>query len=111
MFVPQYVNGFYSDFNALENISKVNGKYIVGVSYIQTKEIPLFQQKMDLMNFVDNERKLCYQLDVFDNEFRFLTSVKIPPKRRLAGIDSKDRLYFIENDPFPRIIRCAVKTE
>jgi len=46
--------GFYSDFNGIENMAKVNGNYVVGV-------------------------------------------------------DGKGRLYFIENDPFPRIIRCALE--
>ena len=108
MFVPQYVNGFYSDFNGVENMVKVNGNYIVGVSYTNTKEIPLFQQKLELVNFVDNEKKSSYQLDIFDDDFQFLTSVKIPPERRLAGADSKGRLYFIENEPFPRLIRCRL---
>lgn len=111
MFVPQYVKGFYSDFNGIENMGMVSGNYIVGVSYCRATEIPLFKQKMELINFVDNERELNYQLDIFDGDFRFLTSVKIPPERRLAGIDSKGKLYFIENDPFPRIIRCVLKTE
>ena len=111
MFAPQYVHGFYSDFNGIENVVTVNGNYIVGVSYTNAKEIPLFQQKMELVNFVDNEKKARYQLDIFDGDFQFLKSVEIPPERRLAGIDNKGRLYFIENDPFPRLIRCVLKTE
>ena len=111
MFTPQYVRGFYSDFNGVENMAKVNGNYVVGVSYTNAKEIPLFQQKRELVNFVDNDKETSYQLDFFDVDFRFLASVKIPSERRLAGADSKGRLYFIENDPFPRIIRCVLKTK
>jgi hypothetical protein len=111
MYVPQYVNGFYSDFNGIENIGMVNGNYIVGVSYSNAAEIPLFKQKMEFANFVDNENESSYQLDIFDGDFQFLTSVEIPPGRRLADIDSKGRLYFIENDPFPRLIRCTIKAE
>jgi hypothetical protein len=66
---------------------------------------------MELVNFVDNEKELGYQMDIFDSDFQLLASVKIPPERRLGGVDSKGRLYFIENDPFPRIIRCVLKTE
>ena len=108
MFVPQYVKGFYSDFNGIENMGMVNGYHIVGVSYSDTTDIPLFEQKMDFFNFVDNENEMRYQLDIFDGDFRFLTSVDIPPERRLGGIDSKGRLYFIENEPFPRLIRCLL---
>jgi hypothetical protein len=111
MFPPQYVNGFYSDFNTIENLAKVDGKYIVGVSYTQAKEIPLFQQKLDLVNFVEKELRSGYQLDIFNSDFQFLKSVAIPSKKRLAGIDSKGRLYFIENDPFPRIVRCKLAFE
>jgi hypothetical protein len=106
MFKPQYVKGFYSDFNGIENIGMVNGNHIAGVSYSDATDIPLFKQKIDFFNFVDNEIESRYQLDIFDGDFRFLTSVDIPPERRLAGIDSKGRLYFIENEPFPRLIRC-----
>jgi len=37
MFAPQYVNGFYSDFNGIENMAIVNGNYVVGVSYSNVK--------------------------------------------------------------------------
>jgi hypothetical protein len=108
MFVPQYVRGFYSDFNGIENMGEVNGNYIVGVSYCTANEIPLFQQKMELIDFVENERESKYQLDIFDGEFQFLSSIEIPPERRLGGVDSKGRVYFIENEPFPRLIRCRL---
>ena len=108
MFVPQYVRGFYTDFNGIENLASLNGKYIVGISYTDSKDIPLFQQKMELVNFFENEKESRYQIDVFDGDFRFLSSLEIPPERRLAGIDGKGRLYFIENEPFPRIIRSRI---
>lgn len=111
MFKPQYVKGFYSDFNGLENIGMLNGNHIVGVSYSNAKDIPLFEQKIDFINFVENEIELGYQLDIFDGDFRFLTSVDIPPEKRLGGIDSKGRLYFIENEPFPRFIRCLLEMD
>jgi hypothetical protein len=111
MFPPQYVRGFYADFNGIENISRVNGNYVAGVSYTNSEEIPQFQQKMDFANFVDNEKEAGYQLDLFDIGFRFLASTKIPSERRLSGADSKGRLYFIENEPFPRLIRCRLITE
>ena len=105
MFTPQYVRGFYSDFNGIENIARVNGNYVVGISYTKAKEIPLCKEKIELIDFVDNQKELGYQLDIFDSDFRFLGSLKIPPKRRLAGADSEGRLYFIENEPFPRLLR------
>jgi len=111
MFAPQYVRGFYVDFNNIENIAKVNGYYIAGVSYTNADEIPLFQEKMDLVNFVDNVKEAGCQLDFFDEDFRFLASVKIPSERRLAGADGKGRLYFIENEPYPRLIRCRLIAE
>ncbi len=111
MFVPQYVKGFYSDFNGIENIGMVNGNHIVGVSYSEATNIPLFEQKVDFINFVENEKEVRYQLDIYDGDFLFLTSVGIPPERRLGGIDNKGRLYFIENEPFPRLIRCFFEVD
>ena len=111
MFTPQYVRGFYADFNSIESITKVNGYYVAGVFYTDTEEIPLFQEKRDLGNFMDNVKEAGYQLDFFDDDFRFLTSAKIPSERRLAGADGKGRLYFIENEPYPRLIRCRMIME
>lgn len=31
--------------------------------------------------------------------------------RGVAGADGKGRLYFIENEPYPRIIRCRLIAE
>ena len=111
MFPPQYVRGFYADFNGIENVARVNGNYVAGVSFTKAKEIPLFQEKKDLVNFVENEKATGCQLDLFDSEFRFLASVKVPSRRRLGGADSQGRLYFIENEPFPQLIRCRLITE
>jgi hypothetical protein len=108
MFVPQYVKGFYSDFNGIEQLGMVDGNYVAGISYTDVTNIPLFKEKMEFIHFVENEKKSSYQLDIFDGHFQFLTSVKIPPERRLGGIDRKGRLYFIENEPFPRLIRCRL---
>jgi hypothetical protein len=108
MYMPQYVRGLYVDFNGIENIVKVDENYVVGISYSLGKDIPLYEQKIDLANYLDNEMKLAYQLDIFNDKFQFLTSIKIPSERRLGGIDSKGRLYLIENEPFPRLIRCRL---
>jgi hypothetical protein len=108
MFAPQYVSGLYVDFNAIENMGKLGDYYIAGISHTLDEDIPLFQQKMELANYLDKEMKLGYQLDIFDGEFQFLASIEIPSERRLGGIDSQGRIYFIENEPFPRLIRCRL---
>jgi hypothetical protein len=59
-------------------------------------------------NLREWDLKTPYQIDFYDKDFQFLKSVDIPDNRRLRGIDSSERVYFIENEPFPRIIRSRV---
>ena len=38
----------------------------------------------------------------------FLGKFETSEKRRLAGRDSRNNVYFIENEPFPRVIRSRI---
>ena len=117
MFPPHYVRGFYVDFNTIETLMPWEDKFVVGIQNTQVKNIPQFNKKRELIEFVYKENlkewrlKTAYQLDFFDSDFQFLGTVHIPGKRRLAGQDSLNRFYFIENEPFPRIIRSRIRIE
>ena len=114
MFEPNYVGGFYIDFNTIETLMSIEDRYIVGVQSTLIKEIPRFKEKRELIEFVympdlrEMRLKTVYQLDFYNKDFQFLGKFDIPEKMRLAGKDSQDRVYFIENDPFPRIIRTQI---
>ena len=114
MFEPNYVEGFYVDFNTIETLMSIEDRYIVGVQSTLIKEIPRFKEKRELIEFVYApdlstwQLKTVYQLDLYNKDFQFLGYIEIPEKMRLAGKDSQDRVYFIENDPFPRIVRSQI---
>jgi len=114
MFPPHYVKGFFVDFNTIESLFPWEGHFIVGVQSTLVKDIPRFKEKRELIEFVympdlkEWKLKTAYQLDFYNHEFQFLGHVEIPNKRRLAGKDSQERIYFIENEPFPRIIRSQI---
>lgn len=115
MFIPQYVQGFYADFNRLESLLELEDMYVIGVQSTKIDKIPRFKTKREFIEFTHtpdlNEwslEKVC-QLDFFNNDFIFLGSVEISRERRLAGKDSQNRLYFIEQAPYPRVIRSRLE--
>jgi len=115
MFIPQYVQGFYADFNAIETLLALDALYVVGVQSTPIKNIPRFKTKREFIEFTHTpdlrEWKLekSYQLDFFNPDFTYLGRIEIPSNRRLAGKDSQGRLYFIEQEPYPRILRCKIQ--
>ncbi|MFC2142621.1 protein kinase, partial [Acidobacteriota bacterium] len=115
MFIPQYVQGFYADFNTIETLLALKDMYVVGVQSTQVKNIPRFNTKREFIEFTHTpdlrewDLEKAYQLDFYDKDFRFLGCVEIPKNRRLAGKDSKNRLYFIEQEPYPRIVCCRLE--
>lgn len=114
MFIPQYVQGFYADFNTIESLLELNNIFVVGVHSTPIKKIPRFKTKQEFIEFTHtpdlrswNLNRLS-QLDFFNKDFKFLGKVEIPKQRHLAGKDSKNRLYFYEQEPYPRVVRCNV---
>jgi len=115
MFIPQYVQGFYADFNTVETLLALDALFVVGVQSTPVKKIPRFKTKRELIEFTHTpdlrewNLEKSYQLDFFNPDFKFLGRIEIPANRRLAGKDSQGRLYFIEQEPYPCIVCC--KTE
>jgi len=51
---------------------------------------------------------LSYSLAFFNIDGKFLCSYKLPDSTKLLFIDSENKLYFMTNDPFPKVIRSSV---
>jgi len=114
MFIPQCVQGFYADFNAVETLLSLDALYVVGVQSTPIKNIPRFKTKREFIEFTHTpdlrewNLEKAYQIDFFNTDFTFLGRIEIPSNRRLAGKDLQGRLYFIEQVPYPRIVRCKI---
>lgn len=114
MFIPQYVQGFYADFNIIESLLELSDMFIVGVQSTPVKKIPHFKTKQEFIEFTHTPDQRTWglnrlsQLDFFNKDFKFLGKVEIPEQRHLAGKDSKNRLYFYEQEPYPRVVRCNI---
>jgi hypothetical protein len=114
MFIPQYVQGFYADFNTIESLLELNNLFVVGVQSTPIKKIPHFKTKQEFIEFTHTPDLRSWdldkvsQLDFFNQDFKFLGKVEIPKQRHLAGKDSKNRLYFYEQEPYPRVVRCYI---
>jgi len=56
----------------------------------------------------ENLLKKQRNLDFFDTDGRYLKSVVVNPNEKLTAIDPDNRFYFLQNEPFPAIIRRSV---
>lgn len=56
-----------------------------------------------------NEEEYTYKrvLDFFNEKGQFLGTYNLPQSTRLALIDSENKFYFVQSEPYPRIIRST----
>jgi len=56
-----------------------------------------------------NEEECTYKrvLDFFNEKGQFLGTYNLPQSTRLALIDSENKFYFVQSEPYPRIIRST----
>jgi hypothetical protein len=56
-----------------------------------------------------NEKEYTYKrvLDFFNEKGQFLGTYNLPQSTRLALIDSENKFYFIQSEPYPRIFRSS----
>jgi len=57
---------------------------------------------------VEREFELNFFLDFFNEKGQFLGSYKLPEETRLNTIDHKNNYYFVQQEPFPRVIRSTL---
>lgn len=55
-----------------------------------------------------DDRKRKTFLDFFNEKGQFLGSCRLSENMELYTIDSENNFYFVQNDPFPRIIRSTI---
>lgn len=77
----------------------------------------LYKRKMLLNTLLlverkaEGEFKLNIFLDFFNEKRQFLGSYKLPEETWLNSIDSENNFYFVQRDPFPRVIRSTLDIE
>lgn len=64
--------------------------------------------KLSIKESATEEKEKKY-LDFFNDKFEFLGSFELQENVYLAMIDKYDNFYFVQTDPFLKIIRCALK--
>ena len=63
----------------------------------------------------ERKRKLLLRypfiLDFFNEKGQFLGSYKMPEATTLNAIDDENYLYFVQQEPYPRVIRLEMTIE
>lgn len=73
-----------------------------------------YQGKMlvNLLNIVEitDEEKYEFEkfIDFFNEKFQFLGTYQLPENQTLAAIDSEGHFYFIQWEPYPKVIRSTL---
>jgi hypothetical protein len=77
----------------------------------------LYKKKM-LLNMLhrverkdENKFEITRFLDFFNEKGQFLGSYKMPEATTLNAIDDENYLYFVQQEPFPRVIRFKMEIE
>lgn len=77
----------------------------------------LYKKKM-LLNMLhrverkdENKSEITRFLDFFNEKGQFLGSYKMPEATTLNTIDDENYLYFVQQEPFPRVIRLKMTIE
>jgi len=67
---------------------------------------------VNMLNIVEQKSEEEYEseksLDFFNKKGHFLGTYKMPENQTLAAIDSKGMFYFIQWDPYPKVIRLKL---
>jgi hypothetical protein len=77
----------------------------------------LYRKKM-LLNMLqrverkdENKSEITRFLDFFNEKGQFLGSYKMPEATTLNAIDDENYLYFVQQEPYPRVIRFEMEIE
>lgn len=56
----------------------------------------------------EREFEIKLYLDFFNEKGQFLGSYKLPEETGLNTIDHENNFYFVQQEPFPRVIRSTL---
>ena len=81
---------------------------IMGPCFFYKKKM-LLNTLMLFERNAQSEVELNVFLDFFNEKEQFLGSYKLPEYTRLKAIDHENHFYFVQEDPFPRIVRSTLE--
>ena len=100
------------------NIKVLNGGRGVAVYPSDVSGPPFLYKNRLLINMVTKVKKTGKNnyitdkyLDFFNKDGKYVGSYKLPESTELKQVDSKGNLYFIQEDPFPRIFRLKLLSD
>jgi len=83
---------------------------IMGPCFLYKKKM-LLNTLMLIEENAQSEIELNVFLDFFNEKRQFLGSYKLPEYTWLKAIDNENYFYFVQEEPFPRIIRSTLEIE
>ncbi|NIM58397.1 MAG: 6-bladed beta-propeller [Candidatus Aminicenantes bacterium] len=81
---------------------------VIGPCFLYKKKM-LLNMLMLVEEKAEQEVEVKFYLDFFNEKGRFLGSYKLPEETALNTIDHEDNFYFVQQLPFPRIVRSTLE--
>lgn len=92
----------------LERGFLISGKTKLGPCFLDKRGL-LINEVFQIIGESEEDFELIFFLDFFNDKGKFLGSYKLPAWTKLIAIDSECKYYFVTLNPFPGIIRSALK--
>jgi hypothetical protein len=93
---------------AFERGFEMRTSNIMGPCFLYKKKM-LLNTLMLFERNAQSEVELNVFLDFFNEKEQFLGSYKLPEYTRLKAIDHENHFYFVQGEPYPRIIRSTLE--
>lgn len=90
-----------------ENSFSIRSNDVSGPCFLNQRKM-LINRLMIVDQIEKNEFEVKRFLDFFNEKGQFLGSYKLPKTTLLVKIDAEDNYYFVQTDPFPRVIRSKL---
>jgi len=80
---------------------------VIGPCFLYKRKM-LLNMLMLVEEKAEREFEFNFFLDFFNEKGQFLGSYKLPEGKRLNTLDHENNFYFVQQEPFPRVIRSTL---
>ncbi len=80
---------------------------VIGSCFLYKKKM-LLNMLMLVEEKAEQDVEVKFYLDFFNEKGQFLGSYKLPEETTLNTIDHEDNFYFVQQEPFPRVVRSIL---
>jgi len=89
------------------DVGMMRASNVMGPCFLYKKKM-LLNMLLLVERKAEGEAEIHLFLDFFNEKGQFLGSYKLPEETKLNTIDHENNFYFVQREPFPRVIRSSI---